>query len=263
MAAVGGRFTFADMQNPLFLHPSDGPLSVSVAKLQGAGDYRSWKRMFEIQLSSKRKLGFLNGTVTRSATDETQAVQWDTCNDLVISWLHANVSDNIKQSILFISTAHEIWKQLETGSRKYKLNKDLFSLSQNKMTVNDYFTKFSGMWEEIDSMNTLPPITATTTEIQTFLKAIVAQKEESKLFVFLNGLYEIYSPLRSQLLMQIHCLLLILHVVSFYKRNLKDLCCKFLMLNFLQCLQKELWTLKLSFVVLVVVKVIHVRNVGQ
>lgn len=94
--ATGGRFTFADMQNPLFLHPSDGPTSVSVAKLQGAGDYRSWKRMFEIQLSAKRKLGFVTGSMTRCTTDEVQATQWDTCNDLVISWLHNNVSDSIK-----------------------------------------------------------------------------------------------------------------------------------------------------------------------
>lgn len=207
--ATGGRFTFEDMQNPLFLHPSDGPLSVSVPKLQGAGDYRSWKRMFELQLSSKRKLGFVLGTVARHATDAIQGAQWDTCNDLVISWIHANVSDNIKQSILFIGSACEIWKQLarrfelSNGSRKYKLTKELFGITQNKMSVNDYFTKISSLWEELDSMNILPTVTTATVQVTALLKAIETQKEESKLFVFLNGLDDVYSPMRSQLLMQV------------------------------------------------------------
>ena len=113
--ANGGRFTFADMQNPLFLHPSDGPLSISVPKLEGSTNYRTWKRSFEIQLSSKRKQGFVDGSVQRSTDDELNAVQWDTCNNLVISWIHNNVSETIKQSILFISSASEIWAQLENA----------------------------------------------------------------------------------------------------------------------------------------------------
>lgn len=206
---AGGRFTFTDMQNLLFLHPSDGPLSISVEKLQGAGDFRSWKRLFEIQLSAKRKLGFLNGTVERSTTDEALKQQWDTCNDMVISWLHNNVLDTIKKSILFISTAHEIWKTLEkrfhlsNGSRKYKLNKDLLGMKQGKMKVNEYFTGLSSLWEEIDSMNLLPGVTTVGDDVKDLLKAIETQKEESKLFVFLNGLDETYGPMRSQLLMQI------------------------------------------------------------
>lgn len=86
MAAItGGRFSFVDLQKSLFLYPSDGPLSISVPKLQGSSDHRSWKRSFEIQLSSKCKLGFIHGTVTRSADDATNAIQWEMCNNLVIS----------------------------------------------------------------------------------------------------------------------------------------------------------------------------------
>lgn len=206
--ANGGRFSFADMQNPLFKHPSDGPLSVSVAKLQGASDYRSWKRTFEIQLSAKHKLGFLTCSVPKDLTDDVQATQRDTCNDLVISWLHANVSDNIKQSILFISTASEVWTQLENrfllsnGSKKYKLSKDLFALKQNTMKLNDYFTTLSSLWEEIESMNTLPVVTTVAADFTTFVDAINKQKAESRLFQFLNGPDDVYAALRSQLLMQ-------------------------------------------------------------
>lgn len=104
------KLSFTDLQNPLFLHPSNGPTSINVTKLQGAGDYRAWKRSFEIQLSAKRKIGFVDGSVTRSTTDAVEATQWDTCNNMVISRIHFNISDNIKSSILFINTAVDIWK---------------------------------------------------------------------------------------------------------------------------------------------------------
>lgn len=110
--ASGSKFSFSDMQNPLFLHPSDNPLSISVTKLQGAGDYRSWKRSMEIQLSSKRKLGFVNGTEVRNTTDLTEAAQWDTCNSMVTSWIHNNIFESIKKSVLFITTASEVGSNL-------------------------------------------------------------------------------------------------------------------------------------------------------
>lgn len=204
---AASRFTFADMQNPLFLHPSDGPLTVSIPKLQGAADYRTWKRTFEIQLSAKRKLGFVNGTVLRSSDDETNGVQWDTCNNLVIAWIHNSVSDAIRKSILFIDIASEIWSQLEkrfmltNGSRKYKLNKELFETRQGKLSISEYYTSLSIVWEEIEALNVLPTLTTVTPEIAQLLRSIEAQKSEAKLFLFLNGLNEVYASQRSQLLM--------------------------------------------------------------
>ncbi|XP_074369748.1 uncharacterized protein LOC141711242 [Apium graveolens] len=203
----GSRFTFADMQNPLFLHPSDGPLSIAVTKLQGSSDYRTWKISMEIQLAAKRKLGFVTGKEARSLTDITDGVQWDTCNNLVISWLHNNVFDNIRKYILFLNSACEIWRQLErrfqltNGSRKYKLSRDLYELKQNSMSLVEYFTTLSAIWEEIDAMNTLLVVSTITPEITELLKAIETQKDESKLFQFLNGLDDKYGPQRSQILM--------------------------------------------------------------
>ncbi|PWA36367.1 peptidase family M48 family protein [Artemisia annua] len=174
-------------QNPLFSHPSDGPGTLVIGeKLIGAQKYRSWRRSVEIALSTKRKLGFIRGTVPRSLDDVNLQEQWDTCNNLVISWLMNSVSESIAKSIMFMGTAHAIWLQLETR----------FALSK---PVSEYYTSMKCVWEELDSMNELPRIVNITPEIAVFLNALNTQKEEQRLFQFLNGLDDHFASQRSQL----------------------------------------------------------------
>ncbi|GKC70113.1 cysteine-rich receptor-like protein kinase 8, partial [Tanacetum coccineum] len=173
-------------QNPLYLHPSDGPSSVTIQeKLVGAQNYRAWKRAIEIGVSTKRKLRFVKGTVVRSATDANLAELWDTYNNMVICWLMGSVSESIARSIMFIGTASEIGQQLEASS------------------VGEYYTKMKCVWEELDNLNVLPVISRITHEITLFLTALNKQKEEQRLFQFLNGLEDHYSHQRSQILMNV------------------------------------------------------------
>lgn len=150
-------------QNPFFLHPIDGPSTLSIhEKLIGAHNYRSWRRSIEIALSTKCKLGFVQGTVDRSLVDANKAELWDTCNNIVISRLMSSISDSIAKSIMFVGTTSEIWKQLESrfalsnGSRKYKLHKDTYDIVQQGSTISEYYTKMKCVWEELDSMSELP-----------------------------------------------------------------------------------------------------------
>ncbi|XP_071697670.1 uncharacterized protein [Rutidosis leptorrhynchoides] len=176
-------------------------------KLFGAQNYRSWRRSMEIALSTKRKLGFVTGSVIRPVNDPNQTEFWDTCNNMVISWIMSSVSESIVKSIMFVDTASAIWKQLEkmfalsNGSRKYKLHEDTYSCDQNGISVSENYTKMKCIWEEIDSMSELPRVTNVTPEITNFLNALKKQKEEEHLFQFLNGLDEQFSALRSQMLL--------------------------------------------------------------
>lgn len=94
----------------------------------------------EINLRSKRKLGFVDGTIPKP-DDATQLELWETCNSIVISWIMNGVSDSISTSILYMQSAHEIWKHLEVrfsvsnGARKYKVNKETNDLKQNNTTI--------------------------------------------------------------------------------------------------------------------------------
>ncbi|PWA98525.1 hypothetical protein CTI12_AA018280 [Artemisia annua] len=194
-------------QNPLYLHPSDGPGSLTVQeKLIGSQNYRAWRRAMEIGLSTKRKLGFIEGTVVRSATDPNIAELWNTCNNMVICWILGSVSESIARSVMFVDSASDMWLQLEKrfalsdGSRKYKLNKDTYEISQSGGSISEYYTKMKCVWEELDNVNVLPTISVTP-EISVFLTALNQHKEEQRLFQFLNGLDEHYGNLRSQLLL--------------------------------------------------------------
>ncbi|KAL2921943.1 Retrovirus-related Pol polyprotein from transposon RE1 [Bienertia sinuspersici] len=183
-----------DIQSPLYLHPSDAQSSIVVDKLTGSANYREWRRSMEIALASKRKLGFVTGMTVKDSTDEQKADQWETCNNMVICWITGNLSDNIRKSMLFMNSAKEIWRNLETrfsqvnGARKYRLNKEVYDLKQKNLSISDYYTNMRALWEEIDSLNICPPITHMNPEISAFIKALNQQKEELHLFQFLNGI---------------------------------------------------------------------------
>lgn len=193
--------------SPLYLHLSDGSNFISVDKLQGPANYRSWKRSLKISLASKRKLGFIAGVVKRDVANKLKQEAWDICNSMVISWILANVTEFIKKSIMFVESTSAIWKQLEqrytvaSGSRKYKLNKIIYETKQEGKCVTDYYTDLKGLWEGLESLNGLPPITNVNAEINAFVSALNNQKEEMKFFQFLNGLDDTYTTNRSHLLM--------------------------------------------------------------
>ena len=125
-------------QNPVYLHRSDGPNTMSVDKLTYISNYRRWRRTMKIALSSKKELGFINGTVTRDEEDRVKGDLWDTCNDTVIGWIMG-----IKQTIMYMLTSGEIWLYLErrfsisNGSLKYKLNKELYETKQGSSSTNE------------------------------------------------------------------------------------------------------------------------------
>ncbi|KAL2897005.1 Carbamoyl-phosphate synthase large chain [Bienertia sinuspersici] len=71
---------------------------------------------------------------------------------------------------MFIPTTRKIWMQLEqrfsvvNGSRKYRLNKQLYELKQNGVNINEYYTTMKIIWEEVENLRDLPAITSLTPE---------------------------------------------------------------------------------------------------
>ncbi|KAL2903654.1 putative pectate lyase 1 [Bienertia sinuspersici] len=196
-----------DVTNPLYLHPSDGPHTCTIAqKLSRSANYRSGKRDMEIVLVSKRKLGFVTRLVQRDPSKPEKQDLWDTCNNMVIAWLTPSMTPSIKESVVVMRSSKEIWEQLERkfsmndGTRKYKLNRDAYDLKQKGKPVNEYYIAMKAIWDELDALEDYPPVTVMNTKIRALVDTMNRRKEEARLFQFLYGLDEIYAADRSQLL---------------------------------------------------------------
>ena len=95
-----------------YLHPTDTSLKLVTNIFKGVG-FKGWKHAMTIALSSKNKLGFVNGTITRSTTSSSQERAWDRVNDTVIGRIMNAVDEHIAKRILWLKTAKEASDELE------------------------------------------------------------------------------------------------------------------------------------------------------
>lgn len=59
-------------------------------------------------LSAKNKLGLINGTCSKPEENSPLRAQWKKVNDMVISWIHNIVSEEINNAMDFVNTAREV-----------------------------------------------------------------------------------------------------------------------------------------------------------
>ncbi|XP_075099550.1 uncharacterized protein LOC142176316 [Nicotiana tabacum] len=150
---VVGSTTILDHNHPLYLHPSDGPGSMSVGLiLTGMENYSLWSRAMKVTLLGKNKLCLVDGSASREDFGLELGSLWDRCNGIVTSWLMSN----------------KIWAAFKerfdkvNGSRLYYLHKEFFTLTQGISSISTYFTKLKDLWAEYDSILTPPHLLLNT-----------------------------------------------------------------------------------------------------
>ncbi|XP_074314841.1 uncharacterized protein LOC141651010 [Silene latifolia] len=197
-----------ESSDPLYLHPAESAHPIVVDnKLSGIDNYYEWKRQMEIAISIKRKLGLLTGVVKKPTNDPLREAAWITCNSQLIAWLLHNMEPQIRRSVMYSSTAKEIWDYLQrkfsvsNGGCKFRLNKELYDLEQGDKSICEYFTELRILWQNVELMNDWPPISQMTAEINAWLDAHHKEQDERRLFQFFNWLNPSYSTLRSNILM--------------------------------------------------------------
>lgn len=160
----------------------------------------------EIALSSKLKLGFVDGSCVKTSADSPLASSWMRCNHMVISWILNSVSADIRTSIVYMDSAFLIWTELAVRyaqsnlPKMFSLRKEISHLSQGTLGVTAYYTKYKTSIDELDSLTMHPKCECNkcTCEINTKLRVYDLNVQ---LMQFFMGLNDSFTALRGQILL--------------------------------------------------------------
>ena len=150
-------------------------------------NYHSWFRAMILALIAKKKIGFINGKIVEPESESPLYEDWLSCNTMVISWMINSVHVDVSSSIMYCQTAREMWLELQklfsqgSGPKIYNLQKQISNISQNQMTVTEYFTRFKKLWDQLLNLEPLPECTCGA------IKTLSASYDKTYAIRFLMG----------------------------------------------------------------------------
>ncbi|XP_071694665.1 uncharacterized protein [Rutidosis leptorrhynchoides] len=159
--------------HPLFLHQQDHPGLILISKkLTAFENYSSWRRLIMIALNAKNKLKIVNGEFTETHIQLSHKALWD--------------------------QLQEHYSQLD-GHKIFQLTTEITELKQTYCTIEVYYQKLKGFWDELDALETpytcICPCTCENGKVN-------GERDQMKrLMKFLMGLDECYSNVRGQILL--------------------------------------------------------------
>ncbi|CAO2838684.1 unnamed protein product [Amaranthus hypochondriacus] len=196
-----------DPSSIYYLHPSDhaGSKLVSIP-FDGTG-YSDWKRSMIIGLTAKNKMSFVDGTLAQPSSTSSNHKAWIRCNNMIISWLIASMDRLTAKSIMYCSTAQEIWSDLEerfgqaSMAQLYSLQEQLTNMSQQpNQHIADYFTKMKTIWDELDHLSPLPSCKCNGCSCGLTKQFLILQQDQ-RMMHFLMKVNDNFQQVRTNILM--------------------------------------------------------------
>ncbi|KAG7558923.1 Ribonuclease H-like superfamily [Arabidopsis thaliana x Arabidopsis arenosa] len=179
--------------SPYYLHPSDHPHHVLTPMLLNGENYERWAKLTRNNLQAKRKLGFIDGTLTKPPSDSPDYPRWLQTNSMLVGWLYASLDPHVQKSISVVDNARVMWESLKTrysvgnASRVHQLKSDLVACRQNGMTAADYFGKLKVMWDDLDDYEPLLTCCCDQSACPHMLRQI-QRRDNERIHQFLMGL---------------------------------------------------------------------------
>ncbi|XP_074373485.1 uncharacterized protein LOC141713812 [Apium graveolens] len=188
----------SDVDKRLPDHPG---LVLIAKKLVGQENYAPRSRSMQIALSARNKFVVVNGVYVKPANDSALYAQWERVNDMIITWILNSVADDISDSLNFVTSAKEVWDELHerfsgvNGHMIYQVMRNIHSLEQGNKSVEVYFHKLKGLWDEFVVLEPSVNCSCGAHKVQS------ERDQNRKLLQFFMGLHDSNATVRGQILM--------------------------------------------------------------
>ncbi|KAJ1387391.1 Gag-polypeptide of LTR copia-type [Sesbania bispinosa] len=97
--------------SPYYLHHSYHP-GINICPVILKGDnYQEWEISMRNAFRAKRKLGFLDGTVTEP-TEDASIEDWWSVNSMLVAWVIQSINSSLRSTITYYDTVKELWDDL-------------------------------------------------------------------------------------------------------------------------------------------------------
>ncbi|KAJ1684878.1 hypothetical protein LUZ63_016268 [Rhynchospora breviuscula] len=195
-----------DATSPFYLHPSDNPgTAISSCILKG-DNYDLWEKAMKNALRAKNKVGFVNGTLPKPVATAPEAVFWEPCNSMLVSWLFNSIDSSLQPSIAYFETVKELWDDLRerfsvgNALRIHQLKADITATKQNGQSVVAYYTCLKSMWDELSQYSRVSVCTCKGCTCNAAAE-LAKEREEERTHQFLMGLDDaVFGTVRSNIL---------------------------------------------------------------
>ncbi|PNX97393.1 hypothetical protein L195_g020622, partial [Trifolium pratense] len=155
---------------------SDSSAAQIGIKLDGS-NYPLWSQIFEMYISGKDKLGYINGDLPQPLSTDPGFRKWRTENAIVKGWLINSMDTSLIGNFIRFPTAKMVTKVNQAGG-----------------SIEKYYNDLQHLWREIDFRRPNPMVCPV--DIQKYNSII----QEDRVYVFLDGLDDRLDKIRSDVL---------------------------------------------------------------
>ena len=151
--------------SPYYLRPSEGTSAVISPILLKGDNYDEWCRSLRNNLRAKNKLGFIDGTTSKSTAQSPDYHQWGIVNSMLVAWICNTLDVSVRSTMRFLEDVQMLWDDLRdryslgNGPRVFELKNQIRDCKQRGRSVAAYFGELCRLQDELASAEKLPVCT--------------------------------------------------------------------------------------------------------